>query len=133
VRIPAKYTRTGRGKQAGCLCYCATGLGHQVRGRIQVGVGLGALDHPQRELLPCFKAGIVMIGDLKPAIVIGTEVGLIFAETKPIECPVKFLAPDPNGEEILIFQRIDVHDFGGNWSHGHCFPRVSCLLRSTAL
>jgi hypothetical protein len=106
--------------------------GHQVRGWYS-GLGPGALDHPQRELLPCFKAGIVMIGDLKPAIVIGTEVGLIFAETKTIECPVKSLASDPNGEEILIFQRIDVHDGGGNLSHGHCFPRVSCLLRPTAL
>src|SRR5271155_5141613 len=34
VRIPAKYTRTGRDKQAGCLCYFAAatnlGLGAQM-------------------------------------------------------------------------------------------------------
>jgi hypothetical protein len=85
------------------------------------------LNCPQREVLPCFKTGILMKGNLKPAIVIRTEMRLVIAETKTLECPVIFLGSDPNGNEILIFQRIDIHNFGGNWSHWHCFPRTLYL------
>jgi len=41
---------------------------------------------PQRERLPCFKLGILLIGKIKPTIAIRAEVRLIFSEIESTEC-----------------------------------------------
>ena len=63
---------------------------------------MNPLNRPQRERLPCFKVGILMVGKIKPTIAIGTEVRLIFSEIESIECAWIFFVPDLNGYEILV-------------------------------
>ncbi len=43
-----------------------------------------------------------MINNVKPAVVIPTEVRLIFTKTELIESAFILFAPDPYGYEILI-------------------------------
>jgi hypothetical protein len=67
---------------------------------------LGLLNRPQREQLPCFKVGILIVRKIKPTIAIGAEVRLIFSEIEFIECTSVVFA-DLDAYEILIGQPID--------------------------
>ena len=77
---------------------------------------LGLLNSPQRERLPCFKTGILMINKFKPTVVVRSEVRLIFSETEFLECAWIILAAYLNDHQILIPYTVHVHDFCGNCS-----------------
>jgi hypothetical protein len=64
-----------------------------------------SLNRPERERLPCLKAGILIINKIKPTVAIRNDLRLIFSESESIECAVIFSTPDLNGYEKLITRR----------------------------
>ena len=90
---------------------------------------------PERERLPYFESGILIINKIEPTVVIRNDVGLNFSETESIDCASNFFGFDSNGYEKLIAKPVDNQHFCGNGGHLHyllpCFLRrwTGCVFR----
>jgi hypothetical protein len=78
-------------------------------------------DRPQRERLPCFKAGISIIKKIKPAVVTGTGERFHFAELQGLKGTEVSIEFDLHKNSVLAALLIDSKDFRGDGSHGWHF------------
>ena len=90
---------------------------------------LDLLNRPQREKLSCFKAGISVIGKIKPTRVIPTDLRLLLPEIESIKCACIIFVPDLDGYKILLIYSSDTYDLCGNWGVLE-LPRPSPRSRS---
>jgi len=79
------------------------------------------LNRPEREWLPCFEAGILVINKIKPTVAIRNDVRFIFSEAQAIGGAFIVFGSDSNGYEKLIAKPVDSQDFCENRDHFHHF------------
>jgi hypothetical protein len=101
---------------AGLVFHARGNISERVQ-KLGVKTLLDLLNRPQWEKLSCFKAGILVVGKVKPTRVIPPDLRLILPEIESIKCAWIIFVPDLDGYKILLIYSGDTYDLCGNWGH----------------
>jgi hypothetical protein len=74
-------------------------------------------NRPEGKRLSCFKAGVLLIGEIQPTGPIGAKVRFFFSEIELVEGARILLAPHHYGDKILITEMVDLQYFCGDSDH----------------